>query len=510
MRALSLMATDRDKRRRLCEVDCSRGGGDAPSSATLNDDVRTSLEEALSTLTLASRARENAATTLAQCEAAEASASQAYASTSAIARRLGVAADGEVGGLTLWPRASAPQRGSGGPIMGLPGVLIERIFDSIACLSDEYWKYRRRSFPCDPSLRHFAFTCRRFSEILRERYVKEVSVFSGLQLAKQAFVYREAITGALRRFCAADRLVVLGTECISQTAISFDFARVVPLHKSLLVYRLAVATRQSIASAISDDGNDGGNIADVCFGRESTISDFIHVINVSKDVIDVESVWGARSEEHRWLECLPNVKCVEFRDLVEFMSAPRTCGRSTAGVKTVKVRDIFISPCDADDVLLQFVRFQQIETLVFGGVFDPENLKVLQIPMIVDILPRLTALVLRFPDFDEFLRHDPPAMQYITRDPACGLDLGFLLQIVVEQYLKECHAPDPGSYYDYPENAWQQRRHDYVREFQHSFFGEFRTSWQINEMEWDTVDPKIFGRVTEDDLVVSIRFCSDD
>lgn len=396
------METDRDKRRRLCDVDTSRGGSDTPSLETLNDHVRKFLAEALSTLTLASRAREKAASTLAQCEATETSALQAYASTSAIARSLGVVADGEVRDLTLPPRASAPQRGSGAPIMGWPDVLIERMFDSIAFISDEYWKYPRRSFPCDPSLRCFAFTCRHFSEILRKRYVKQVSVISGLQLAKQAFIYREAISGALRRICASDRLVVFGTACISQTAISVDFSRVIPLYDSLLVYLLAVATRRSIASAISDNGNDGGNIVDICFGRKSTISDFIHVSNVSKDAVDIESVWGGRSEEQRWLECLQNVKCVELRDLVDFISAPRSCGRSAAGVTSVKMRDIFISPCDADDVILELVRFQCIEPLTFGGVFDLDNLKLLKILTIVDILPRLTALVLRFLNFDEF------------------------------------------------------------------------------------------------------------
>lgn len=149
------------------------------------------MAEARSALSLATRAREAAADALSQCVAAEAAASRTLDTTTAIARRLGVVDSAGAGdvlagtGDALEPSQGlvpVARRSSGGcSIMSLPDVVLEQIFDCLIIHQRNRHPFAPRDrFPCAPDLRHFAFACRRFSKLLRESYIKEISVYTGL------------------------------------------------------------------------------------------------------------------------------------------------------------------------------------------------------------------------------------------------------------------------------------------------------------------------------------------
>lgn len=114
-------------------------------------------------------------------------------------------------------------------------------------------------------------------------------------------------------------------------------------------------------------------------------------------------VWDWKKEEERWIDHLPSVELIVFRDLATICNAPRLCGPASASLKTLVIDPLSIDlggvPYSAAPVpselslSLQLARFHNIETLVVHRMAsrDRDVQRIMQdpldLPSLVDVLP---------------------------------------------------------------------------------------------------------------------------
>lgn len=112
-----------------------------------------------------------------------------------------------------------------GTILDLPDLIVEKIFCLLAEPSDirgyppvqKTEGYLSRMFPCNPALASFAFSCRRFSDLFRQSYVRTLQFNAVFRFVKEARVYLEAVSGALSRFTNIDTVSVINYDCFDRS-----------------------------------------------------------------------------------------------------------------------------------------------------------------------------------------------------------------------------------------------------------------------------------------------------
>lgn len=198
-----------------------------------------------------------------------------------------------------------------------------------------------------------------------------------------------------------DKLVVKGYERVFENAAApcddgFGWFGWCPRFPTILPYKLAVAARKSIASAIVCGAGSCSAIKAMYY-EGAYRSTGKHVSRVLKDTVDIERAWDWAGEKDTWNDHFPNVQSIFFGGLEEFVSTPRLCGLSIGGLKMVTLsfvrRDEEFSYGLPDAVALEFARLQTVETLVLKGLTREDDLVQLNIPVVVEVLPRLRNLV---------------------------------------------------------------------------------------------------------------------
>lgn len=402
--------------------------------AALHADVRKSLMEAKEAVERAKIAKAEAtrfeAQSLSACEAAQAAAARAMATATDLANLLE-----PIGVTPIEPRCvlvevhqnvgpphSASKKSKKSKkstsrqrknvvvgIMDLPDHVIERVFFHLDS---------KRIFPCDQALTAFALSCRYFSTIFRQSYVKEVKINGKFKFAKEARAYRDAVSGALSRFTSADAVTVFDFERFDDGDLLEQDNRFFFDESRTINYRLALADRTSMSENIIGPEHQPDGIARIkafnLLVDGSTPSMPLHQINETSEF----NYWEL--EEARWLHFFPGVTSLTFGDWRLFCNGSRVCGDSRKGVTWLRV-DLFwyhmphLKPSDTKDLfLLELLKFRNLETLVlFFSEVGAEAFS--DLPAVLELLPNLTLLALA-------PRHDPtddtPVLEHVFRDPS--------------------------------------------------------------------------------------------
>lgn len=540
--AITSIMSDGRKRRRLSDL-CSQPAeplNDAKSGVSA---LRASLAEARSTAILAERTRRDAevsyARVVSEAERVRARALDdaqgmlvksiaAMATVTELSEKLGIAAieaDAETEAEETEPvatEAGVGRRMVG--IMSLPDCVIERIFTALGefappFLVDHY------CYPCPPSLRRFAFSCPRFAKLYRETYVKRLSIDVSLRSAEDQLVYLEGVDGALGRFASAEVVHVSGIDCVSRKLLDKEKdAYVSPLSTAERTdLQLAVESRKLIAATAARGLRDDSKIKQIYFAGEVDISDSVNIRFVSPSSFDIESFWKWRDEKEQWLNILPNVAVVEIDDLLSFWAAARLCGPAKANLKklilsaeAILEQHIYCADVhgqSGDTVFHELSQLCNLETLVITGFLFLSDWESLEIPSLVEKLPRLKNIGVscRFSDFDQVQFFDLveskscPLLKYLVPDLAKTNSCKFSVTFWSRNWLSSL-ANFYGEKAD--DSAHQDRLCSSeinklgVQRFRNAVVGDFDSQWDITE--------GLCGGNLFEECLIHLPFVSDD
>lgn len=512
------------------------------SIAVLHSALRTFLSEANAAASMAARARESAADAVENCGAAapivstrssraaasraassikdaadalarsvavETAVSHALLTASALAGKLGVGTEvsvDESASMVLGDVRGG--KGSVG-ILDLPGGVVEQIFDFLSHSRGE----SPRKFPCKPQVYRFAFSCRQLSSIFRESYVKVLYFFAGVQLSRDARIYYDAVSGALGRFSAAEKVVIEGSACLAQSAVETIQGKHFPVGDSLVEYRLALVSRKLISTAVSGSASDssGANVREVHFNSGGK---GVPPGEVCKEVVSVDSLFFPWQETGwQWLDCFPNATYAVFEDLSASLTATRLCGReSVASLKTVGLSlcDFVGEPCWPLPLSIEYhrfgiahelARFYNIEQLIFHQMPSTE-LKAFDITTVVQVLPKLRDLGLTFHLFEE--NEGRPFLKKVLRNLASPDDRQLRVTVRAldwKEEFRERYEAEPGWIFTKTDSDLNILA---VEEFKSIIVGELHELWDVTEVFSDC----LLGRRSSNDLTVVASFRS--